>query len=54
MFRLGLLQLLLTKLGGQVIYAGPLGHHSRELIEFYEVSNQSLTKRIFGNLCILD
>ncbi|PON42824.1 ABC transporter-like [Parasponia andersonii] len=30
-------ELLLMKLGGQVIYAGPLGRHSHKLIEFYEV-----------------
>ena len=32
------LQLLLMKRGGQVIYAGPLGHHSHKLIEYFEVS----------------
>ncbi|PON56002.1 ABC transporter-like [Trema orientale] len=29
-------ELLLMTLGGQVIYAGPLGRHSHKLIEFYE------------------
>ncbi|GMN39375.1 hypothetical protein TIFTF001_008608 [Ficus carica] len=29
-------ELLLMKLGGQVIYVGPLGRHSHKLIEFYE------------------
>ncbi|XP_021728709.1 ABC transporter G family member 39-like [Chenopodium quinoa] len=29
-------ELLLMKQGGQVIYAGPLGHHSHELIEYFE------------------
>ncbi|PHT31506.1 ABC transporter G family member 34 [Capsicum baccatum] len=29
-------ELLLMKRGGQVIYAGPLGHHSRLLIEYFE------------------
>ena len=33
-----LLQLLLMKRGGQVIYAGPLGRHSHKLIEYFEVS----------------
>lgn len=29
-------ELLLMKRGGQVIYAGPLGHHSYKLIEYFE------------------
>ncbi|XP_049354854.1 pleiotropic drug resistance protein 2-like [Solanum verrucosum] len=29
-------ELLLMKRGGQVIYAGPLGHHSRLLIEYFQ------------------
>ncbi|XP_044487463.1 ABC transporter G family member 39-like [Mangifera indica] len=29
-------ELLLMKRGGQVIYAGPLGHHSQHLIEYFE------------------
>ncbi|XP_062117535.1 pleiotropic drug resistance protein 2-like [Humulus lupulus] len=29
-------ELLLMKLGGQVIYAGPLGRHSHKLIKFFE------------------
>ncbi|XP_039118156.1 LOW QUALITY PROTEIN: pleiotropic drug resistance protein 2-like [Dioscorea cayenensis subsp. rotundata] len=29
-------ELLLMKRGGQVIYAGPLGHHSANLIEYFE------------------
>jgi hypothetical protein len=33
-----LLQLLLMKRGGQVIYVGPLGRHSHNLIEYFEVS----------------
>lgn len=33
-----LLQLMLMKRGGQVIYAGPLGRHSHKLIEYFEVS----------------
>ncbi|XVF07655.1 hypothetical protein REPUB_Repub06bG0158300 [Reevesia pubescens] len=28
--------LILMKRGGQVIYAGPLGHHSHELVEYFE------------------
>ena len=32
------LQLLLMKRGGQVIYAGPLGHNSHKLVEYFEVS----------------
>lgn len=27
------------KRGGQVIYAGPLGHQSQHLIEYFEVSS---------------
>ncbi|KAH6554589.1 hypothetical protein KP509_1Z322800 [Ceratopteris richardii] len=29
-------ELILMKLGGQVIYSGPLGHHSCDLIEYFE------------------
>ncbi|PSS15952.1 Pleiotropic drug resistance protein [Actinidia chinensis var. chinensis] len=29
-------ELLLMKRGGQVIYAGPLGHHSHKLVEYFE------------------
>ncbi|KAL2539838.1 ABC transporter G family member 34 [Abeliophyllum distichum] len=29
-------ELLLMKRGGQVIYAGPLGHHSSQLIEYFQ------------------
>ncbi|KAL3649675.1 Pleiotropic drug resistance protein 2 [Castilleja foliolosa] len=29
-------ELLLMKRGGQVIYAGPLGHHSRLLVEYFQ------------------
>lgn len=32
-----LLQLLLMKRGGQVIYAGPLGRESHKLIEYFEL-----------------
>ena len=32
-----LLQLLLMKRGGELIYAGPLGPKSRELIKYFEV-----------------
>lgn len=32
-----LLQLLLMKRGGQVIYAGPLGRQSHKLVEYFEV-----------------
>jgi hypothetical protein len=31
------LQLFLLKHGGEEIYAGPLGHHSSELIKYFEV-----------------
>ncbi len=31
-----LLQLLLMQRGGRVLYAGPLGHHSQKLIEYFE------------------
>jgi ABC-type cobalamin/Fe3+-siderophores transport system ATPase subunit len=33
-----LMQLLLMKRGGQVIYTGPIGHHSHKLVEYFEVS----------------
>jgi hypothetical protein len=33
-----LFQLLLMKRGGQVIYAGSLGHRSHKLIEYFEVT----------------
>nr|ABR17534.1 unknown [Picea sitchensis] len=29
-------ELLLMKQGGQIIYAGPLGHHSKNVIEYFE------------------
>ncbi|XP_050281946.1 pleiotropic drug resistance protein 2-like isoform X4 [Quercus robur] len=29
-------ELLLMKRGGQVIYAGPLGHHSQKLVDYFE------------------
>lgn len=32
-----ILQLLLMKRGGQVIYAGELGRHSDKLVEYFEV-----------------
>jgi len=32
-----LLQLFLMKQGGEEIYVGPLGHHSSELIKYFEV-----------------
>jgi hypothetical protein len=32
-----ILQLLLLKRGGQVIYAGELGHQSKKLVEYFEV-----------------
>lgn len=35
------MQLLLLKRGGQVIYAGELGHHSHKLVEYFEVSPSS-------------
>lgn len=34
-------QLMLLKRGGQVIYAGPLGHHSHKLIEYFQVGRVS-------------
>lgn len=33
-----LLQLVLMKRGGRIIYAGSLGRHSQKLIEYFEVS----------------
>jgi hypothetical protein len=32
-----LVQLILMKAGGQIIYSGMLGHHSSKLIEYFEV-----------------
>ncbi|KAL2345195.1 hypothetical protein Fmac_006480 [Flemingia macrophylla] len=32
-----MIKLLLMKRGGQVIYAGPLGHHSQKLVEYFGV-----------------
>ena len=40
--KLLLMQLLLMKRGGQIIYAGPLGHQSHKLIEYFEVSIEAL------------
>jgi hypothetical protein len=31
------------KQGGQVIYMGPLGHHSQLLIEYFEVVNSTFS-----------
>lgn len=31
------LQMLLLKRGGDEIYVGPLGHHSSQMIEYFEV-----------------
>jgi hypothetical protein len=31
------------KRGGQVIYMGPLGHHSQLLIEYFEVVNSTFS-----------
>ena len=31
-------ELLLMKRGGRIIYFGPLGHHSDQLIEYFEAS----------------
>lgn len=42
-------QLLLMKRGGQVIYAGPLGDHSNELIEYFEVSHF-----LYFDFCVLN
>jgi hypothetical protein len=44
------LQLFLMKRGGQEIYVGPLGHHSRHLIKYFEVEcngQQKKRKNIF-------
>jgi hypothetical protein len=32
------LQLILLKTGGHMIYSGPLGQHSSRVIEYFEVS----------------
>lgn len=32
-------QLLLMKRGGQIIYAGAIGHRSRKVIEYFQVSS---------------
>lgn len=34
-------QLILMKVGGQIIYSGMLGRHSSKLIEYFEVSADS-------------
>jgi len=36
------MQLLLMKRGGQIIYAGPLGNQSHELVKYFEVSIETL------------
>lgn len=38
-----LLQLILMKLGGRIIYSGNLGRHSSELIEYFQVCLQFTT-----------
>ena len=40
------LQLFLMKRGGQVIYAGPLGHYSQVLVDYFEVSTNSYIKKL--------
>jgi len=30
------------KRGGEIIYSGALGHHSKNIIEYFEVENQDL------------
>lgn len=35
-----LMQMLLLKRGGRIIYNGPLGHNSDKLIEYFEVSRR--------------
>jgi len=37
---------MLMKRGGQLIYAGPLGHHSCMLIQYFQVTKRKL------NLCV--
>lgn len=34
-------ELLLLKRGGETIYCGPLGAHSRTLIDYFQASSQS-------------
>ncbi|KAM7255061.1 hypothetical protein ACFE04_020302 [Oxalis oulophora] len=41
--------LLLMKRGGQVIYAGPLGHHSQKLIEYFEWIETKRNGRVGDN-----
>jgi hypothetical protein len=36
-FAIPLLQLLLLKRGGRVIYAGELGHYSQKLVDYFQV-----------------
>lgn len=36
------------KQGGEIIYAGALGHHSKTVIEYFEVENQVLIPCSFG------
>ena len=47
------LQLILLSSRGEEIYVGPLGHQSSELIEYFEVSSQSLDKPLhINNICV--
>jgi len=38
------------KRGGEIIYAGALGRHSKKIIEYFEVENQGLIPYSFGYL----
>lgn len=40
-FPFNMLQLILLKSGGRMIYCGPLGQHSTKVIEYLEVSTQN-------------
>ena len=46
------LQLLLMKRGGEIIYSGALGHHSENMIKYFEVENQDLLPCSFGHVQI--
>jgi ABC-type multidrug transport system ATPase subunit len=43
-------ELMLMKRGGELIYAGPLGHHSCNIIQYFQVINNL---NLFLSLCSL-
>lgn len=47
-------QLILMKRGGQVIYSGPLGQNSQNLIKYFEVSmtSQQFASNLTTYICV--